>query len=57
MYGIGRKLVCVMLIIAVHGNGDVGRCNAIAVDSRGNPWIIYRDDTNNVVKVAHWMPE
>jgi hypothetical protein len=41
----------------VDGNGDVGRCNAIALDSHNNPWIIYRDDTNNVVKVAHWVPE
>jgi hypothetical protein len=43
--------------VTVDSDGDVGRCNAIALDSHINPWIIYRDDTNNVVKVAHWVLE
>jgi hypothetical protein len=43
--------------VVVDKEGNVGRCNAIAVDSRGNPWIIYHDDTNNAVRVARWVPE
>jgi hypothetical protein len=38
-------------------HGNVGRFNAIAADSAGNPWIVYRDDTNNAVRVARWVPE
>jgi hypothetical protein len=43
--------------VTVDDSGNAGRCNAIAVDSGGNPWIIYHDDTNNAVRVARWVPE
>jgi hypothetical protein len=37
--------------------GDVGRCNAVAADSEGNPGIIYPDVTNNSVRIARWIPK
>nr|WP_320161198.1 hypothetical protein [uncultured Methanoregula sp.] len=43
--------------VTIDAGVHAGRCNAIAVDSGGNPWIIYHDDTNNAVKVARWLPE
>lgn len=44
-------------ITVVDENGDVGKCNALAFDSRGNPWISYQDVTNNALKVARWVPD
>jgi hypothetical protein len=37
--------------------GTVGRCNAIALDPAGNPWISYQDLSKSAVKVARWVPE
>ena len=37
--------------------GTVGRCNAIALDPAGNPWISYQDLSKSAVRVARWVPE
>jgi hypothetical protein len=44
-------------ITVVDEKGDVGKCNALAFDSRGNPWISYHDATNNAIKVSRWVPD
>jgi hypothetical protein len=40
----------------VDDTGTVGRCNAIALDPAGNPWISYQDLSKSAVKVARWVP-
>jgi hypothetical protein len=41
----------------VDDSGSVGRCNAIALDPAGNPWISYQDLSKSAVKVARLVPE
>jgi hypothetical protein len=41
-------------ILTIDNEGDVGRCNAIAVDRFDRPHIAYYDDTNGDLKYARW---
>lgn len=40
--------------VIVESTGDVGRFTSIAVDSSGNPYISYHDESNGHLKLARW---